>query len=98
MEIIRFWILMAFLSTAISSGLAAPFVLNHVALAASATSPSSSEPHDTPCGDTSASDSASGSSNPGKESPGCASGMLAICRDAANPNSQTVVVKGSCTH
>ena len=43
MEIIRVWILMAFLSTAISSGLGAPFLLNHVALAASATNSSSSE-------------------------------------------------------
>ena len=92
---------MAFLSTAISSGLGAPFLLNHAALAASATNSSSSEQTGISCGDTaSQSNSASGntdSADKGSHGHSCASGMMAICRDAANPNNQIVVVKGSCT-
>ena len=66
------------------------FVLNQVALAASASNPSSNEPHNTSCG------GAASSSSSDKESPGCASGIIAICINRANPNHKTVVFEGSC--
>ena len=82
---------MAFISTAaISSGLSAQFVLNQAALAASENNPSSNEPHNASCGGTESSSSSD------KESFGCASGIIAVCIDPANPNHKTVVIEGSC--
>jgi hypothetical protein len=94
MKKIRDGILIVLLQTVMSAGLAASFVLNQTALAASA-STAYSDSEGTSCtGKGSLSDSASGSAgSAGKGFSGCAGGIVAIC----GPEYQTISIYGSCS-
>jgi hypothetical protein len=94
MKKIGVWMFKVLLPTIMLSGLAASFVLNHVASARGSafTAASSNDPQGTSCyGKVSPSDSDSKTiGSAGKEFSGCAAGHLAIC-------GETVVVESGCS-